>query len=60
MAINIVQIKRDSPTLDGEILSSWKYTIFYRVLEEHDDFIMIVDNHMKAYEFGKEYIERSI
>ena len=58
--MQIVMIKNEAETLDGQVLPRWRYYTFFRVLEEHDDFVMIVDNNMKAYEFSKDNIERHI
>ena len=53
-------IKNEDETLDGQVLPRWRYYTFFRVLEEHDDFVMVVDHNMKAYEFSKDNIERYI
>ena len=61
--MQIVKIKTNSPTMDGKLMPKWLYNNPLRVLEDNDDFIMVLyvhDDNMESYEFEKEYIERSI
>ena len=52
-------IKFNSPTLDGNTLPLFMYTIPLRVLEDNYDCVAVMLNN-KAYWFDKQYIDRYI
>lgn len=54
-----VMMELNAPTLDGDILPLYMYTIPMRVLENNRDCIGVVYKR-KSYWFDKKYISRSI
>ena len=57
--MHIVRIICNSPTLDGELLPKWMYTVPMRLLENNKDNIAVRYKN-QAYWFEKKYIERYI